>query len=105
MTERTPQFISREGPKAVIFRVVLRFGSGTTPAGALWRIVGECRKLGVTVSRDVVSTILRRYRGSSAPRRGGPSWTLFLRAWAASALACDFLTVETVGLTNCTCSS
>jgi putative transposase len=33
-----------------------------------------------------------------APRRGGPTWTQFLRAQAAGTLATDFFTVETVGL-------
>jgi putative transposase len=63
-------------------------------------IAGECRKLGVTVSATSVRTILRRHRLDPAPRRGGPSWTQFLRTQAAGALACDFLTVETVGLTR-----
>jgi putative transposase len=64
------------------------------------RIAGECRKLGVTVSATSVRTILRRHRLGPAPRRGGPSWTQFLRAQAAGALACDFLTMETIGLTR-----
>jgi putative transposase len=34
------------------------------------------------------------------PRRGGPTWAQFLRTQAAGTLACDFLTVETVGLTR-----
>jgi hypothetical protein len=38
--------------------------------------------------------------GPGAPRRGGPTWTRFLRAQAAGILACDFLTVETVGPTR-----
>jgi putative transposase len=33
-----------------------------------------------------------------APRRAGPSWREFLRAQAASIVACDFLTVESVFL-------
>jgi len=33
-----------------------------------------------------------------APRRSGPSWRKFLRQQAASMLACDFFTVETVAL-------
>jgi hypothetical protein len=64
------------------------------------RIVGECRKLGVAVSATSVRMILRRHRLGPAPRRGGPTWTRFLRAQAAGVLACDFLTVETVGLTR-----
>jgi putative transposase len=64
------------------------------------RIVGECRKLGVRVSATSVRTILRHHRLGPAPRRGGPSWTQFLRTQAAGMLACDFLTVETIGLTR-----
>jgi putative transposase len=73
---------------------------GRTRAGGYVRIVGECRKLGVRVSATSVRTILRRHRLGPAPRRGGPTWTQFLRAQAAGTLACDFLTVETVGLTR-----
>ena len=64
------------------------------------RIVGECRKLGVRISATSVRTILRRHHVGPAPRRGGPTWTQFLRAQAAGTLACDFLTVETIGLTR-----
>ena len=64
------------------------------------RIVGECRKLGVRVSATSVRTILRRRHLGPAPRRGGPTWTQFLRSQAAGILACDFLTVETIGLTR-----
>jgi putative transposase len=64
------------------------------------RIVGECRRLGVRVSATSVRTILRRHYLGPAPRRGGPSWTQFLRTQAAGTLACDFLTVETHGLTR-----
>jgi transposase InsO family protein len=72
---------------------------GQRPVGYL-RIAGECRKLGVAVSATSVRTILRRHRLGPAPRRGGPTWTQFLRAQAAGALARDFLTVETIGLTR-----
>jgi hypothetical protein len=43
---------------------------------------------------------LRRHRIRPAPRRGGPTWTQFLRTQAAGVLAVDFFTVETVGLTR-----
>ena len=62
------------------------------------RIVGECRKLGIRVSATSVRRILRRHRLGPAPRRGGPSWTAFLRGRTAGMLAGDVLTVETVGL-------
>jgi len=64
------------------------------------RIVGECRKLGVRLSATSVRTILRHHGLGPAPRRGGPSWTQFLRTQAAGMLAYDFCTVETIGLTR-----
>jgi transposase InsO family protein len=36
----------------------------------------------------------------TGPRRGGPTWAQFLRAQACGVLACDFLTVETIGLSR-----
>jgi hypothetical protein len=62
------------------------------------RIVGECRKLGVTVSATTVRNALRRHRLSAAPRTSGPSWSEFLRAQAAGTLARDFSHVDTVML-------
>jgi hypothetical protein len=47
-----------------------------------------------------VRRILRRHRLGPALRRGGPTWTQFLRAQAGGLLATDFFTVETVGLTR-----
>ena len=66
------------------------------------RIVGEARKLGVSVSATSVRTILRRHGLGPAPQRSrkGPTWVTFLRAQAAGTLATDFLTVETVTLTR-----
>jgi hypothetical protein len=62
--------------------------------------VGECRNLGVRVSATSVRRILRRQRIGPAPRRGGPSWSQFLRSQAGGLLATDFFTAETVGLTR-----
>src|SRR5204863_1425476 len=64
------------------------------------RIVGECRLLGIAVSASSVRRILRRHGLGPAPRRGGPTWTQFLRTQASGLLAMDFFTVETVGLTR-----
>src|SRR5918911_1846130 len=55
-------------------------------------------RVGGLWSALLMRTILRRHPLGPAPRRGGPSWTRFLRVQAAGALACDFLTVETIGL-------
>jgi putative transposase len=42
--------------------------------------------------------VLRGHRLRPAPRTSGPSWHQFLRAQAASTLACDFFHVDTVTL-------
>jgi len=64
------------------------------------RIVGELRGLGFSVSASSVRAILIRHRLPPAPERDGHSWRLFLRQQAATMLASDFLTVETVWLTR-----
>jgi hypothetical protein len=60
--------------------------------------VGECGKLGVALSAASVRNLLRRHRLRPAPRTSGPSWAQFLRAQAASTLACDFFHAGTVTL-------
>jgi putative transposase len=62
------------------------------------RIQGELRKLGIWVGATTIRTILRRSGFGPAPRRGGPSWSEFLRAQAHGMVACDFFTVETAWL-------
>jgi transposase InsO family protein len=77
--------------------LVLRLARANPRWGYL-RIVGECRKLGVTVSATSVRNVLRRHRIGPAPRRSGPSWSQFLRSQAAGTLACDFFHVDTIML-------
>ena len=60
------------------------------------RIGGELAKLGLRVSPTTVRRLLARAGLGTAPRRSGPSWREFLRAQAASIVACDFFTVESV---------
>ena len=60
------------------------------------RSCGELGKLGFRVSPTSIGRLLRRARLEPAPRRAGPSWREFLRAQAASIVACDFFTVETL---------
>jgi len=62
------------------------------------RIAGELLKLGVRVSPSTVRRLLLTAGLTPAPRRSGPSWREFLRQQAASVLACDFFTVETLTL-------
>src|SRR5262249_34247931 len=77
--------------------LILRFAR-ETPRWGYQRIQGELSKLGLRVSTTAIRTLLRRHGLGPAPRRGGVSWRGFLRQQAASILACDFFTVETVWL-------
>jgi putative transposase len=61
------------------------------------RIVGELAGVGVPVSATVAK-ILRQAGVSPASARVQLSWREFLRAHAASIIACDFFTVETLWL-------
>ena len=70
------------------------------PRWGYQRIAGECAKLGVAVSATSIRNILGRRGLGPAPRRGGPTWAQFLRAQAGGVLACDFLSVETIGLSR-----
>ncbi len=61
-------------------------------------IVGERRKLGITVSKTSVATVLTRHGLPPAPRREGPTWARFLSAQAKGILATDFFHVDSVTL-------
>jgi putative transposase len=90
---------ARRGLPEATVELVLRLARENPRWGYL-RIVGEARKLGVAVSGSSVRTILHRHGLGPAPARSrkGPSWVQFLRAQAAGTLACDFFSIETVGL-------
>jgi transposase InsO family protein len=60
------------------------------------RIVGELKGIGVAVSATSVRKVLIDAGLRPAPERARSSWRAFLRQQAAGALACDFLTVETL---------
>jgi putative transposase len=62
------------------------------------RIVGELRKLGITVSATLVRNVLARAGVPPAPARAASSWRSFLRHHGNTILACDFFTVDTVWL-------
>ena len=66
------------------------------PRWGYLRIVGELKKLGVTVSKTSVATVLRRHGLPPAPRREGPTWSEFLSAQAKGIVATDFFHVDTV---------
>ncbi len=89
----------RRGLDPAVVDLVLRLARENPRWGYL-RLVGECRKLGVRVSATSIRSILRHHHLGPAPRRGGPTWAQFQRTQANGMLACDFLTVETIGLTR-----
>jgi transposase len=71
--------------------LIVRMGRDNPRWGCL-RIRGEFAKLGIRVSATRIRTLLRRAGLGPAPRRGGPTWSEFLRAQAQGILALDFFT-------------
>ncbi len=62
------------------------------------RIAGELQKLGISLNPTTVKNILERQGIPPAPQRGKNNWHTFLNHYKQQLLACDFLTVETLGL-------
>ena len=77
--------------------LVLRFAR-ENPCWGYPRIAGELLKLGLRVSPSTVRRLLIAAGLKPAPRRSGPNWRAFLRQQAASMLACEFFTIETISL-------
>jgi putative transposase len=80
---------------AEIQQLVLRLAR-ENPRWGHRRICGELAKLGLQASPTSIRRLLARAQLHPAPRRAGPSWREFLHQQAASIVACDFFTVETV---------
>src|SRR5438034_2760527 len=90
----------RPGRPAVteeIRELVLRLAR-ENPRWGYQRIVGELAGLGVRVSATSVAKILRQAGVPPSGARVQLSWRQFIRAHAASIIACDFFTVETLWL-------
>lgn len=79
--------------RAVILRLARE-----NPGWGYRRIQGELTGLGLSVSASSIRNLLRRHQLGPAPRRAGSRWREFLGAQAASMVACDFFTVDTVFL-------
>jgi putative transposase len=62
------------------------------------RIAGELKSLGLAASPTTIRKVLACEGVPPAPERARQSWCSFPRQQAASVLACDFFTVETLGL-------
>jgi transposase InsO family protein len=80
--------------EASLRTLILRLGR-ENPHWGYRRIVGELKGVGIAPSATLVRKVLLAAGLLPAPERGPSSWRAFLRAQAASMLACDFLTVET----------
>jgi putative transposase len=85
--------------QAAIRALVLRLAKENSGWGHR-RIHGELVGLGYRVAASTVWSILVNAGVDPAPRRSGPTWTEFLSAQAKGILACDFLHVDTIGLTR-----
>jgi transposase InsO family protein len=77
--------------------VILRLAC-ENPHWGYQRISGELKRLGLAVSATTVRKVLGSADIPPAPERARQSWRSFLRQQAVSTLACDFFTVETLGL-------
>ena len=66
------------------------------PTWGYRRIQREMASMGVVLVPSSVSAIFRRHGIEPTPPRSGPTWAEFLRSQAATMLACDFFTVDTV---------
>ena len=71
--------------------LILRMGKENPRWGCV-RIRGELAKLGIRVSASAIRALLRGHGLGPAPRRGGPTWSEFLRSQARGILATDFFT-------------
>jgi len=78
-----------------VCELVLRLAR-ENPSWGYVRIAGELRKLGIDVSATLVRNILKAAGVPPSPERDRLEWRSFLRQHAATTLACDFLTVDTV---------
>ncbi|MDQ6614178.1 MAG: integrase core domain-containing protein [Actinomycetota bacterium] len=92
-----PQQPPRRGLDDETVEVVLRLAR-EKPRWGYVRIAGECAKVGVKVSGTSVRNVLGRHHLGPAPRKDGPTWAEFLHSQASGVLACDFFSVDTVGL-------
>jgi putative transposase len=82
---------------ASVRTLILRLARENSTWGYV-RIAGELRTLGMSVSATFVRSVLARSGVPPAPERASLSWRSFLRQHAATMLACDFFTVDTVRL-------
>jgi putative transposase len=84
---------------AQVRELVLRLARDNRTWGCR-RIQGELAGLGYRLAPSTIWVILTKAGVGPVPRRAGPTWTEFLTAQAKGILCCDFLHVDTIGLTR-----
>ena len=87
----------RPATERALRELVLRLAR-ENPRWGYQRLAGELLKLGFRISPSTVRRLLAAAGLEPAPRRAAVSWPVFLRRQAASLLAGDFFTIETVTL-------
>jgi len=68
------------------------------PAWGYQRIRGELLHLGHRVAASMIARVLKTHGIKPASRRTSATWRQFLRLQAASIVACDFFSVDTISL-------
>jgi putative transposase len=91
--------LGRPPVTAQVRELVLRLARDN-PSWGCRRIQVELAGLGYRLAPSTIWTILTKAGAGPAPRRAGPTWTQFLTSQAKGILACDFLHVDTIGLTR-----
>ncbi|MEH1130890.1 helix-turn-helix domain-containing protein, partial [Micromonospora sp. CPCC 206061] len=94
-----PRRPGRPPVTAEVRELVLRLARDN-PTWGCRRIQGELAGLGYRIAPSTIWAILFKAGVGPAPRRAGPTWTEFLTAQAKGLLCCDFLHVDTIGLTR-----
>ena len=89
----------RPGVTAEVRGLVSRLAR-ENPTWGCRRIQGELAGLGYRLAPSTIWAILTKAGAGPVPRRAGPTWTEFLTAQAKGILCCDFLHVDTIGLTR-----
>jgi len=86
---KTGRPATRRNIRALVLRLARE-----NPGWGYRRIHGELAGLGVRIPASTVWEILKKAGIDPAPRRTGPTWSLFLRSQAEVILACDFFTAD-----------
>jgi putative transposase len=96
---RSHRSVGRPPIAREIRELVLRLAR-ENPTWGYQRIAGEMTGLGFTVSATTVGGLIRTVRLGPAGERAPLTWRRFVRAQAATLIACDFFTVDTVRSTR-----